>query len=146
LARSLSDQYGLKFIDLDAYLEEKFSLPVRAVFLGFGEKRFREEEQKAFEELIVMGYTLISVGGGFRVNRMGSKYKILWIRIPFEIVFQRLDKNAPYLKNRLIENFRAEREDFYRSVADFEIELTGIDLKRDTCSLWEAIVSANRLF
>jgi shikimate kinase len=146
LARSLSDLYGLKFIDLDAFLEERFSLPIRSIFLNFGEKRFREEEQKAFEELIQLGCTLISVGGGFRVNRSCSKYKIIWIRIPFEIVFQRLDKNAPYLKNRLIENFRDEREYFYRSVADFEIELTGIDLKRDTCSLWEAIVSASQLF
>jgi shikimate kinase len=127
-------------------LEERFSLPIRSIYLNFGEKRFREEEQKAFEELIQLGCTLISVGGGFRVNRSCSKYKIIWIRIPFEIVFQRFDKNAPYLKNRLIENFRDEREYFYRSVADFEIELTGIDLKRDTCSLWEAIVSASQLF
>lgn len=146
MARSLSDLYGLKFIDLDAFLEEKFSLPIRSIFLNLGEKHFREEEAKAFEELIGLDYSLISVGGGFRINRSCSKYKILWIRIPFAIVFQRLDKNAPYLKNRLIENFQEEREHFYRSVADFEIELTGIDLKRDTCSLWEVIVSVNRSF
>ncbi|MBU6148853.1 MAG: hypothetical protein KGQ54_01495 [Verrucomicrobia bacterium] len=144
MARSLSDQYGLKFIDLDEVLEGRFSLSIREIFIKLGEQQFRELEHKVFQELLDLDFSILSVGGGFRIAPSVSRYQILWIRVPFKVVYNRLNLDAPYLKSRSVEHFIKEREDFYQSVANLEIELTGIDLKYDTYCLWEAIVSANR--
>lgn len=60
LARSLS----LEFIDLDAYIENKYRQTISALFAGKGEEEFRKIESQALHEVAQFEDVVISTGGG----------------------------------------------------------------------------------
>lgn len=60
LARSLS----LEFIDLDAYIENKYRKTISALFAGKGEEEFRKIESQALHEVAQFEDVVISTGGG----------------------------------------------------------------------------------
>lgn len=60
LARSLS----LEFIDLDAFIENKYRKTVAQLFEERGDKGFREAERQALLEVALFEDVVISTGGG----------------------------------------------------------------------------------
>ncbi|SEA29979.1 shikimate kinase [Porphyromonadaceae bacterium NLAE-zl-C104] len=60
LAKSLS----LSFVDLDAYIENKYRKTVPALFAEKGEEGFRRIESQALEEVAEFEDVVISTGGG----------------------------------------------------------------------------------
>lgn len=64
VGRLLANQMKLEFVDLDAYLEEKFETSISDFFKQFGEDRFRKEEQIALQYLLSLEEELIIACGG----------------------------------------------------------------------------------
>jgi shikimate kinase len=65
IAKSLSKNSGIPFVDLDQYIEEKANLTINSIFEQHGEIYFRKLEHQAFVELLNSSEPLIiGLGGG----------------------------------------------------------------------------------
>lgn len=64
LGEALARQMGLRFIDLDDYIEAQNSMSVAEIFDEKGEQRFREMETEALRDVAAMADVVISCGGG----------------------------------------------------------------------------------
>ena len=68
LGRALQKRLGLRFFDLDTYVEERLGCSVAECFARYGEARFREEESRSVSRLCAdalrEGNYLIACGGG----------------------------------------------------------------------------------
>lgn len=71
LGRALAAATGLRFIDLDEYIEEQSGATVREIFATRGEAAFREIERATLLEVSRMDDVIVACGGGtpcFRSN------------------------------------------------------------------------------
>jgi len=64
LGKQTAPLLGLRFVDLDSYIEQKLQYKVPQLFSQFGELVFRKSEYEALEELLEENGQLIAVGGG----------------------------------------------------------------------------------
>lgn len=64
LGEALALQLGLRFIDLDDFIESWQGMTVRKIFDEMGEERFRELEIEALQEIAAMRNVVVSCGGG----------------------------------------------------------------------------------
>lgn len=60
----LSKTLDYKFLDFDAYLEEKEQMPVKEIFKSKGELYFRKLEAKYLAEVLQLKDSIIALGGG----------------------------------------------------------------------------------
>ena len=117
-------------------------MPRRELFQKYQEPFFRKEELSQFEELLLDGYELISVGGGAHIQKDLRRYKLVWLKLPINIIQARIDPEAPYLKGVCFEDWMYQRQKNYADKAQIEVELTGVDLYADANRLWQAILLA----
>lgn len=64
LGRALAAATGLRFIDLDEYIEEKSGASVSEIFATRGEAAFRELERLTLLEVSRMDDVIVACGGG----------------------------------------------------------------------------------
>ena len=64
LGESLARNMGLRFIDLDDFIEAQNRMTVKEIFDEMGEKRFRELETEALREVAAMTGVIVACGGG----------------------------------------------------------------------------------
>lgn len=64
LGRALAAATGLRFIDLDEYIEEQSGATVREIFATRGEAAFREIERSTLLEVSRMDDVIVACGGG----------------------------------------------------------------------------------
>lgn len=64
LGKQAAPLLGLRFVDLDHYIEQKLQYSVPQLFSQFGELVFRKCEYDALQELLEEDGQLIAVGGG----------------------------------------------------------------------------------
>ncbi len=65
IAKALSKNIGLPYIDLDEYIEEKTKTAIKDIFKNQGEIYFRKLERECFMELLEGPQaTIIGLGGG----------------------------------------------------------------------------------
>lgn len=64
LGEELARQLGLRFIDLDDYIELRQGASVNEIFATLGEQRFRELETAALLDVACMSDVIVSCGGG----------------------------------------------------------------------------------
>ena len=64
VGRDLARRLGLRFYDLDWYIEERFHKRVSAIFAEEGEARFRELERRMLHEVAQFEDIVLSCGGG----------------------------------------------------------------------------------
>jgi len=64
--KQIATWYGLPFIDLDVFIAEQEKASVSALFATYGEKGFREREEKQLKKIIKTAppITIIACGGG----------------------------------------------------------------------------------
>ncbi|MGB0863928.1 MAG: shikimate kinase [Saprospiraceae bacterium] len=60
----IANELGLKWIDLDEYIENKTSKTIKEIFEKEGETTFRKIEKEALEEMALFNNVVISLGGG----------------------------------------------------------------------------------
>ncbi|MBR4135055.1 MAG: shikimate kinase [Bacteroidales bacterium] len=64
LGRQTAPLLGLRFVDLDHYLEQKLQYKIPQLFEQFGELVFRKSEYEVLQEVLEDEGQLIAVGGG----------------------------------------------------------------------------------
>lgn len=64
LGRELAAQMGLRFLDLDEYIESETGHTINELFARVGEARFRQMETEALRRVAGMTDVVISCGGG----------------------------------------------------------------------------------
>lgn len=64
VGKKLSKHLSLNFIDLDAYIENKYHKSIAALFEEKDEEGFREIERSALKEVALIENVIISTGGG----------------------------------------------------------------------------------
>ena len=64
LGRAVAARTGIRFIDLDDYIEEREGCSIREIFASRGEDAFRAIERDALQEVSRMADTLVACGGG----------------------------------------------------------------------------------
>lgn len=64
LGRALSAALGLRFIDLDNYIESRFHANIRDIFATRGEEGFRRIERNMLREVSEFEDVIVACGGG----------------------------------------------------------------------------------
>ncbi len=63
--RTLAEEKGLRFIDLDHYIEDREHRTIREIFATFGEEEFRRLESNYLREVVMLYKDFVlSCGGG----------------------------------------------------------------------------------
>jgi XRE family aerobic/anaerobic benzoate catabolism transcriptional regulator len=122
LARSLE----VPLVELDACVEERAGLTLAELFEVHGERRFRELEAEALEEVLARGDRMVLATGGSIVashatfERLRRTCHTVWLRARPEEHFQRVldqgDRRPMRQRPRAMEELRdllAEREPLY---------------------------------
>lgn len=139
--KKLAALMGLKFADLDDYLERSENRTVKAIFDTDGESVFRNLERKYLEALIhTKEKSVIALGGGAicfnnNVDLVKKNGILLYIELPAAAIYKRLE-NAPQQRPILsglvgeqllhaIELKLAERESYYKQA---HITINGLNL------------------
>lgn len=113
--RALSQVTGLRFVDLDHAIEERYNASVSQLFADLGEDGFRGIEHEMLHETAGMEDCIISCGGGTpcffdNVEFMNSNGTTLWLEATHECLFSRLIRKRekrPLLAGRSDEEIRA---------------------------------------
>ena len=95
LGEALARLMGLRFIDLDDYIEAQNSMSVAEIFDEKGEQRFREMETEALRDVAAMADVVISCGGGTPCHNdnmalMNEAGTTVWLKTSPERITSRL--------------------------------------------------------
>ncbi len=101
LGSALAREWGVKFFDVDAVIEQHFQKTVSEIFATEGEAFFRGAESEVIKALLEHEQVVIALGGGAflsKRNRNIIKNKALsvFLKVPSEILFRRLEKKAAH--------------------------------------------------
>lgn len=112
--RALSAATGLRFIDLDFYIEQRYHSTIREIFAAVGEEGFRKREREMLLEVAEFNDCIISCGGGTpcffdNIDQMNRKGTTLWLQASEDTLFSRLirkRKKRPLLAGKTDEEIR----------------------------------------
>ena len=95
LGEVLARQMGVRFIDLDEYIEAQQSMSVVEIFDELGEGRFRELERAALKEVAAMTDVIVGCGGGTpchgdNMSLMNALGTTVWLTTSPERITDRL--------------------------------------------------------
>ena len=143
IGKAVADRLGLKFYDLDLYIEEKQNMKITDIFEKFGEEHFRRLESQAAAELSTKENVVISCGGGTVLRKENADIlkkngKVFYLNIDAETVIDRLkdDCSRPLLqrddKEVAINELLSKRNPIYEAVCDYKINANfSVDLVVD---------------
>lgn len=139
IAKILSKNIDVPFVDLDQYIEKKENLTINAIFEQRGEIYFRKLEHQAFVELLASSEQLIiGLGGGtpcYANNHellIGENVSSIYLKASIQTLFNRLSLNKskrPLLADKSDEELKEfiamhlfERS-FYYNQAQFTVSV-----------------------
>lgn len=110
--RALATATGLRFIDLDELIEQRFDASVKEIFARYGEEGFRRIEREMLQEAAKCHDTIVSCGGGTpcffdNISLMNSRGLTIWLQASHECLFSRLTRNR---ENRPLLASRSDNE------------------------------------
>ena len=116
IGRRIASKYGLDFVDLDHYIENRYRKSISQLFQENGEDEFRKIEHMLLKEVAEFENTVISTGGGApcffdNMEIMNSKGDTVYLKADVRDLFDYLKtKNAS--KNRPLLAQKSEEELF----------------------------------
>ena len=133
VANVLASNYGLKKIDLDAYIEMKEHMSIADIFESQSESVFRDKETKHLRHVIQGNYQVVSLGGGIvlreeNIEMIKEKGVIVLLTASAETIRDRVknDPTRPLLGDNFdldyVKDLMKSREELYNSVADVVID------------------------
>ncbi len=139
VANALHQKYGLNYLDLDAYIEEKEHMSIADIFAYGSEAGFRDKETKYLRQIVRQNYHVVSLGGGIvmkeeNIEIIKSRGVIVLLTASLNTIMERLqnDKTRPLLAANLdiqyVSDLMKLREDNYNSVADIVIDTNSKDV------------------
>lgn len=127
----LAQKAGLKFTDLDDYIEEKEGMSIPEIFSQKGEPYFREREAQAVKELSAEN-SVVACGGGTIINDNSARIArengtVFFLDIPFETCYDRIkdDAHRPLVANNTKEQLHeifSKRHDIYMKNSTLAID------------------------
>lgn len=105
IGRRLAAALGMKFVDMDRYIQEKAGLKVREIFEQYGEAHFRALETETVRALAAGEDCVVATGGGtlMRPENVEAFHAgggtIYFLDVPLAALQERLknDKRRPLL-------------------------------------------------
>jgi shikimate kinase len=98
---AVAANFGLSFVDLDKYFEERVAMPIAEYFDKFGEHEFRLREQEALLDVINNGKadSVVSCGGGTPVffdnlEQMKAAGCTVYLRSSLNVILRRLEHSS----------------------------------------------------
>ena len=136
VANLLANTYGLKKVDLDAYIENKEHATIADIFSEYSESVFRDKETKYLRQILRQNYQIVSLGGGTVLREENadmiqhSGIVVLLTASPEEIARRvKNDNTRPLLGDNFdldyIKNLMLSRQEAYLKHADIVIETDG---------------------
>lgn len=137
----VAQELGLRFVDLDRAIEEKYGKDIATIFTNEGEARFREIEQLMLNEWLKQDDYVMATGGGTpsyadNMDKMCDAGITIYLKLSTETLFDRLKAdigNRPLLQGKVdhelfnfIHDTLLEREPYY---LDAQYRVKAKDLK-----------------
>lgn len=141
LGRAVAEETGLRFVDLDEFIEHQQGMEIRELFESRGEEAFRRLESKALDEIKCQKDVIVACGGGTpchgdNLSTMLSSGTTVWLNASADRLVDRLAvarEQRPLLAGLDDERLRefieiqlAQRNPFYCR-ADLEMDSTFLD-------------------
>lgn len=145
LAKHISNNEQLSFVDLDSYIVKKENKSIPQIFSDSGESGFRKLETKYLEECINK-YDVIATGGGIiesatALKLLASQQYVFWLDCDLNIIYDRIknDSNRPNANNKSY----TELNDLYlKRVSRYnEIAFTKLDSANPISILYEVVMN-----
>ena len=123
IGKLISKRLKLDFFDIDNCIEKKSGMKITEIFNDYGEKFFREIEEKVTLQILKKKNIVVALGGGGFLNskirkEILSNHLSFWLNLGSEQLLKRLRKNSKrplvknLTKNELI-NMIKKRSNFY---------------------------------
>ena len=142
----LAQKLGMKFTDLDDYIENREGMSIPDIFSEKGEPYFREKEAQAVKELSAEN-SVVACGGGTIINDNSARIArengtVIFLDIPFEECYKRIkdDPHRPLVVNNTKEKLHeifSTRHDIYMKNSTLTVEAD-----KSPSLLCEEIISA----
>lgn len=139
MGRALSRTTGMKFIDLDNYIEGRYHQTVKEIFAQKGEEGFRAVERKMLHEVSDFEDVIIACGGGTpcfydNIEHMNSHGTTVWLNTSIEKLHTRLmrgrhkrpliaDKNDEELLQFIITALESRKPHYSKAQMTFSSDL-----------------------
>src|SRR5665648_200711 len=105
VAEELARKLGMEFIDMDQIIEERQGMSISDIFARYGEKYFREQENKLVKELSQKENMVIATGGGTLLSTdnakiLNEKGEIICLYADSKVLYNRVKRknNRPLLR------------------------------------------------
>lgn len=126
LAQGAAEKTNMKFVDLDALVEEKYCGSINEIFAEHGEAYFRGLEKAALKEAAAASGLFVATGGGIvldpeNVNIMQQSGTIIFIDRPLSNLLLDIEtEKRPLLKEgrEALVKLYEKRYEIYKSTAD----------------------------
>ena len=133
IGRRVADRLGLRFVDVDQWIEHQLGVSIATIFELEGEAGFRRREREALSALCAGEGQLIATGGGAVLdpdNRscLTNSAYVVWLRVSVDQQLERLarDRSRPLLaaldRRQRLEAMALGRNPLYASLADYVFE------------------------
>lgn len=125
IGRRLAQRMGLKFVDVDAHIEEAANgMSIAEIFTKHGEPEFRSLEARVISRLLDQGQTVVATGGGAFMNadtqeRVRESGISVWLKAELDVLLRRVKRknDRPLLRGDnpelVLKRLLAEREPTY---------------------------------
>ena len=107
VGRKLAEKMDLAFTDADEEIVEAAGCSIEDIFEHYGEKAFRDVEERVIFRLLDEGPQILATGGGAFMNpkirsRIATSGISVWLRADLDTLVRRTQRRAgrPLLKNR----------------------------------------------
>ena len=141
VANALANNYGLKKVDLDAYIEKKENASISDIFSEFSESVFRDKETKYLRQILRQNYQIVSLGGGVVLREENTELIrqngiiVLLTASPEEIARRvKNDNTRPLLGDNFdleyINNLMLSRQEAYLKYADVVVDTDGKSIEQ----------------
>ena len=153
LARAMAKKTELFAVDTDDLIESLTNKKIKKIFEKYGEKYFRELEQKTANWLAKsVKNTIISTGGGFyKVKNLKNIGTIVYLKADFDWIYDRItkSKNAKKKieKRPLFKSYKNAKKLYEQRVKEYEnvADITVIVENKSIDEIIDEIIEKNKI-
>ena len=141
VGRQLAHKLRLEFFDSDKEIESHTGVDIRTIFEYEGESGFRLRETDMIDKLTRKRNIILATGGGAVLNSINRRHIasrghviLLNVSVDEQLFRTRFNKTRPLLlsgnRRAVLEHLHTERLPIYRSLANFEVDSNGRNMKK----------------
>ena len=149
VGRRLANKIKLGFIDSDNEIENAAGCSIADIFEMYGEKAFRDVEEKVLTRLLREQPIVLATGGGAFISpiirKLVSKHAIsIWLRADLEVLLERTGRNLnrPLLRTgdprNILQKLMTDRHPIYQT-AVITVDTSEEDLSRTVTKVHTAL-------